>query len=322
MKRWILLLFVCLGVFVWAPTSSAHALDDAKLRLEEVEANTFVLDFEAGSPSLHRELETPVVLPPGCKMDGAFVRCGALGLAGTLRFPWLRGTTTRLFVELSYLDGSRELALSTSSHPELTVYPERGAGLFGQLKVATDYLVLGVEHILGGIDHLFFVIALSILVQRRKTLLVAVTAFTVAHSLTLALTALGWARVPTASVEALIALSVVLMCAEGLKRHQSSSWLKRLPWLSALLFGLLHGLGFASALLEIGLPKNYVPISLLSFNLGVEAGQLGVIALFELARTLNRRWPIAPRWVSGLTLYLMGSWAAFWTIERVLSVVL
>src|SRR5262245_29938815 len=160
---------------------------------------------------------------------------------GTIQFPWLEGTTTRLMVEIDWLGGARQLRIATASARTLAVYG--GAGGVGSLKpVVADYTRLGVEHILTGFDHLLFVVALTLLVRRRRPLVITITAFTVAHSLTLAATVLGLVTVPTAPVEAAIALSIVLVCAACLEpTADAESLTRRAPWLIAFAFGLLHG---------------------------------------------------------------------------------
>ena len=140
-----------------------------------------------------------------------------------------------------------------------------------------------------GFDHLLFVVALTLLVRKRRPLVITITAFTVAHSLTLAGTVLGLIAVPAAPVEAAIALSIVLVCGECLRPMDADSLARRAPWLIAFAFGLLHGLGFASALMEIGLPEQHIPAALACFNLGVELGQLVVIAVVLGIRALATR---------------------------------
>ena len=182
-------------------------------------------------------------------------------------------------IEIEWLNGARLLRIVTPSAPRLTVYgPPVGGGLALSLvkPIAADYTALGVEHILTGFDHLLFVIALTFLVPLGRPLLATVTAFTVAHSLSLAATVFGLVTLPAPPVEASIALSIVLVCAECLRPGESLT--RRAPWLVAFAFGLLHGLGFASALLAIGLPEAHVPLALLFFNVGVELGQLLTIA--------------------------------------------
>jgi hypothetical protein len=156
-----------------------------------------------------------------------------------------------------------------------------------------------------------------LLVRERKALLVAITAFTVAHSLTLAATVLGWLILPSAAVETTIALSIVLACAECLR--PSDSLMRRAPWLVTFAFGLLHGMGFASALLEAGLPERHLPWALLFFNVGVELGQLAAIAAFLAAGWLFLRIERRPAWALRAIVYAMGCTAAYWSLDRAVS---
>ena len=184
-------------------------------------------------------------------------------------------------------------------------------------EVASTYSLLGIEHILLGFDHLLFVLALLLLVPNMRMLLWTITAFTVAHSLTLAAATLGWADVPQQPVEAVIALSILFVAMEIVHWKQGHPGItRRWPWLVAFTFGLLHGFGFAGALNEIGLPEHAIPLALLFFNLGVEAGQLMFIAAVMLAWALLKRisWP---DWVWRVPVYSIGALAAFWTIERI-----
>jgi hydrogenase/urease accessory protein HupE len=201
----------------------------------------------------------------------------------------------------------------TPAAPAITLAAKASAG-----QVWRTYGVLGVEHILTGWDHLLFVIALVLLVRRGWAVARAVTAFTVAHSLTLAGTTLGLVGLPQAPVEALIALSIVFVAAEIVRG--SSGLALRYPWAVAFGFGLVHGFGFAGALREIGLPDGEVPAALLAFNLGVEAGQLAVVlavlgALSALARVAPRA--LAP--VLRGSAYAIGATASYWLIERLVA---
>ena len=185
--------------------------------------------------------------------------------------------------------------------------------------MAATYAGQGVRHILFGADHLLFVLGLLLIVQNRWMLLKTVTAFTVAHSLTLALATLGWVELPVVPLNAMIALSILCLGPEIVRVWRGeSSFTIRHPWLVAFAFGLLHGFGFASALTGAGLPREALPLALVSFNVGVELGQLGFIALvLPLERTLRAldvRWP---RWAPLLPGYVVGSLGAFWTIQRV-----
>ena len=182
--------------------------------------------------------------------------------------------------------------------------------------------MLGVEHILLGIDHLLFVLALCLLVKGTGRLVATVTAFTVAHSLTLAGATLGFVHVPGPPVEAGIALSIVFVAAEIVHSRQGRGGLtERFPWIVAFTFGLLHGLGFASALSEVGLPQTAIPIALLFFNVGVEIGQLffiaSVFAVIALARQVTQRiGATKPAWTWRVSAYAIGSVSAFWVIQR------
>ena len=187
-------------------------------------------------------------------------------------------------------------------------------------QVVRTYLILGVTHILGGWDHLLFVIALVLLVARPWPVVKAATAFTLAHSLTLAAVTLGFAGLPQRPVEAIIALSIVFLAIELARGSGAETLTRRLPWLVAFAFGLFHGFGFAGALREIGMPEGEVPAALVSFNLGVEAGQLAVIATILVIRALaNRiapgREPLLVRAAS----YAIGIMGGYWLIDRLIA---
>jgi hypothetical protein len=201
-------------------------------------------------------------------------------------------------------------------------------GTAGPAAVIRTYFKLGVEHILLGFDHLLFVLALLFLVEGWRRLLATVTAFTIAHSLTLAAATFGWVQVPQAPVEAVIALSIMFVAVEILHRHQGKAGIAtRKPWIVAFVFGLLHGLGFAGALREVGLPHDAIPLALAFFNVGVEAGQLLFVAIVFLlfwliTRLMGTRGATAERSASpGRAIaqpasYMIGTLAAFWLIQR------
>lgn len=308
--------FVGLGL-CWARPSRAHPLDTASLLLRELEPGSFMVRFQAGSSALQRQLGAPAVFPAPCRLDGPRLECGAAGLAGAIEFPWLDGTLTQVMVDIGWRDGSRLLRLVSASAPALTVYGGAEPGLRGLMPIVADYTWLGVEHIWAGFDHLCFVLALTLLVQRRGQLVATITAFTLAHSLTLGATALGAIELPIAPVEVMIALSIVLVCVECLRPEASLT--RRAPWLVAFAFGLLHGMGFASALLEIGLPERHLPSALFSFNLGVELGQLAVIGASLATGALLRRMQWRRSWQPRGLAYAIGGLAAFWVIDRVVE---
>jgi hydrogenase/urease accessory protein HupE len=199
----------------------------------------------------------------------------------------------------------------TADAPAFTV-----AAPASPLSVIASYARLGIEHIITGVDHLLFVFGLTLLVGRSHRLLWTITAFTLGHSVTLGLAVLGLINLPPASIEAGIALSIYLLAVE-LARPQQPTWLQTYPWLMAGLFGLLHGLGFAGALAEIGLPEGDIPLALFAFNLGIELGQLAFIAGVVVLWTFLARWHVPwPQMVRLVPAYVMGSLAAFWCFDR------
>jgi hydrogenase/urease accessory protein HupE len=231
-----------------------------------------------------------------------------------LRIAGLETTMTDTLVRISFLDGSTWVERLTPGQPE-SLIPTRPSAW----EVAATYLTLGVEHILAGIDHLLFVLALLLLTSGTWRLVKTVTAFTVAHSITLGLATLGIVHMPSKPIEALIALSIVFVAAEIVQLRRGRTGLAaRMPWIVAFAFGLLHGFGFAGALSETGLPDGHIPVALLFFNLGVEAGQLlfvaGVLALVAAARRIRIAWP---RWAELAPPYAIGSLAMLWVIQRV-----
>lgn len=238
-------------------------------------------------------------------LDGAVV-----GLSG------MESSFTDALVRIAPLGRPVQAERLTPERPRVTVttQPDRW-------QVARTYLALGVEHILTGFDHLLFVVALVLLLMRPWTVIKAATAFTIAHSLTLVGTTMGLFGLVQAPVEALIALSIVFLAVEIVKQVDGAPRLsERLPWLIAFAFGLLHGFGFAGALREIGLPEGEVPMALLTFNLGVEIGQLLIIAGVLAVITLLRR--LAPALLRPAMLgasYAIGTVASFWFIERLMG---
>jgi hydrogenase/urease accessory protein HupE len=311
--RWwapLLVLVAC----ALAPPAEAHSVDSATLTLTEVAAGKFTVDWQTTARTL-QHLPEPAKYPTSCSKKGPLLECGPLGLTGTLEFPWLERSESRVIVLVDWLDGTRLLRVVNGRSPSVTVYGIPESARLGFLKpIALDYTWLGVEHIVLGFDHLMFVLAVTLLVRGRKALLLAITAFTLAHSVTLAATVLGILALPPAPVETTIALSIVLACAECLRPADSLA--HRMPWLVTFAFGLLHGMGFASALLETGLPEKHVASALLFFNVGVELGQLAAIAVFLAAGWLFARIEKRPAWARRAFVYAMGTTAAYWSLER------
>jgi hydrogenase/urease accessory protein HupE len=232
----------------------------------------------------------------------------------SLHVDGLAATMTDALVRIEFADGTTWVARLTPRTPELTIPERQGSGA-----VAATYLGLGVEHILLGIDHLLFVLALLLITQGAKRLVLTITAFTVAHSITLVLATLGFVQMPSSPVEAVIALSIVFVAAEVVHARGGIKGLTaRAPWIVAFIFGLLHGFGFAGALAEIGLPQGQIPLALFFFNVGVEAGQLLFVAAVLAVMTLWRRARLTlPDWAGLVPPYAIGSIAMFWVIERI-----
>ena len=286
------------------------------------------LALEARLPAACRELSTPRHWEhvAGATVERFTVDCGAAGLeGGEVAIGGLALTLTDVLLRVEWADGSQVSTLLRPEAPSARV--ARGAASSAP---AAAFLRLGVEHILLGVDHLLFVLCLLLLVDGTRRLLLTITAFTVAHSVTLALATLGVVRVPSRPVEATIALSIVFLAVE-LVRHRragrcrgEASLTARRPWLVAFAFGLLHGLGFAGALFEIGLPEGDIPLALFLFNVGVEAGQVAFVAVvlgtLAAVRIVARHAGAAlarPRWTALVPAYAIGCVAAAWLLERV-----
>ncbi|MFT7090863.1 MAG: hypothetical protein ACJAYE_001741 [Candidatus Azotimanducaceae bacterium] len=338
-------LLALLVLVLFSGYSLAHKLAPSLLAIQETTSNQFELQWKTPRtlPTQERiELHLPnhcadlserqpVPDPVGIVFEWR-VDCGDQGLVGSVvRVSGLAGNQSAAVVKIDLLDGRAYRQLLNGSQPEFLVPErvERGA-------VIRDYAQLGAEHILGGIDHLFFVWALMLMLSRRK-LLIAITAFTLGHSVTLALAALEFVSVPQALTEFFIALSIFVLAAEMAKNKMNQNTLdnpvgliqKHAFWV-CVAFGLLHGLGFAGALRDIGLPQEEVLTALLMFNVGVEIGQLlflGIViaigaAISRAMAVISRSgFPvIAPeRWL-WLPIYLIGSGSAYWCIERTLGV--
>lgn len=307
------LLLTWLGLF--ASAAFSHEMSMAEMEVREVAPGDFIWQWTAsGSRPASSEL-TPV-WPEVCSVEPNALRCGDAGLRGTMRMDGVGERYSAAMVRVFWLDGQSRVFTLTASQPDVQLYgsaeDRRGIG-----EIASAYVVLGVEHILAGFDHLLFVIALLFLVGFNRRLLLTITAFTVAHSLTLALSALGWLTLRSPPVEASIALSIMLIAGEAL--HKQDTLSRRWPALVAFLFGLVHGLGFAGALADIGLPQHHLSIALLTFNVGVEIGQLLVIGFAYIVYWAFAAWPKAAL-ARAPALYAVGAIAAYWSIDRVLGI--
>lgn len=310
-------------VLLGTPTPArAHDFRPLLLQLDEVDGGRFELRMlvpatSSAGPIAEGQLR-PLV-PEPCTLTwrspiSGRLECDAPGLVGALGVEGLDVHPVDVVIEIRYLDGTRVSAVLAPDDPPLLL---GGPDPRAPAELLRDYVELGIEHILLGFDHLLFVLALVLLVRSRSTLLWTVTAFTLAHSITLACATLGLLALPSPPVEAGIALSIVLLAHElALPEGERDTLTWRAPWLVAFAFGLLHGFGFAGALAEVGLPSDHVPLALLAFNVGVELGQLGVVLLALLVLAGLRRAHVGGRM---LVVYAIGSLAAAWLIDRVLG---
>lgn len=297
--------------------ATAHEMSMAELDMREVSKGEFTWFWGPGSSGARAvSADLTPAWPPGCVAQEQSLRCAPPGLAGTLAVKGVGKAYSAAMVRIHWLDGQSRVYTITASQPTVQLYgaadDARGAG-----EVVAAYTVLGIEHILSGYDHLLFVLALLFLVGFRRRLIGVISAFTAAHSLTLASSALGLFALRSAPVEAAIALSILLVAAESLGTRQTLA--RRWPAMVSFLFGLVHGLGFAGALKEIGLPESHLPLALLTFNVGVELGQLAVVLLaWLLTRWLSRHaWFARSR---KPLLYAIGITAGYWSWLRLAAI--
>ncbi len=309
--------------------AAAHEVRPAYLELSEIGDGVFRVLWKVPTQG---EMGLPLVpsFPAGCAptSEGNIVRtasfvaerwtmlCSEGVIGGKIGIENLEITLTDVLVRLDFLDSGAQTARLRPNSPTFVVPAEPSL-----LEVAHSYLLLGIEHILFGIDHLLFVFALLMIVEGKRKLIYTVTAFTVSHSITLALATLGLVHVPGAPVEAVIALSILFLATEIVHGRRGRPTLTHSrPWLVAFAFGLLHGFGFAGALSEVGLPESAIPVALLLFNVGVEVGQVlfiaAALATWGLVMRLPVRWP-ENAWA--VPTYGIGIVAAYWTIERIVA---
>ncbi len=264
------------------------------------------------------------ILPAHCAREGVEIDCGTRGLVGEIGFDAVgEGQAAALFM-IRGIDGTVQVHTVTPASPTAFVSPSFDAESWeGRAQILLAYLQIGIEHILLGVDHLLFVLGLIWIATGRWMLLKTITAFTVAHSITLGAVTFGWVGVSEPFVNALIALSIVFIGVEVIHARQGRSTLTlRHPWAVSFGFGLLHGFGFATALVALGLPDQAVPLALLAFNLGVEIGQIAfVFAVMALAWAYREMRVTWPDWTQVAPAYAIGGLAAYWTIERVILLV-
>jgi hydrogenase/urease accessory protein HupE len=264
-------------------------------------------DWQAVSEPTVRQLPDSALHRQIVEVEGGSIN------GSVVRFAGLEATITDVYVRTTRLDGSQVSQVVRPTQPFAELRGERPWH-----ESSREYLVLGFNHILMGIDHLLFVLGLLIIVQGRRMLIKTITAFTVAHSITLAIATLGYATVPGPPLNAAIALSILFLGPEIVRvwRGQTSFTIRH-PWVVAFGFGLLHGFGFASGLSTVGMPNAEIPLALLMFNIGVEIGQIAFVVVMLLIhrglQVLHFRWP---RWVDFAPGYAIGSLGAMWTIQR------
>jgi len=308
--------------------AGAHPLSPALLQLDEHPGGMVDVVWKTSilkAPGTHVRPVLPEACPPVSRVSATeaadsitnrwTIDCGAEGLVGReIAVDDLAAARIDVLVRLSLADGRTMNFVLRAGEPSIVV-PERPR----PLGVAASYARLGITHILSGPDHLLFVFGLILLVGNLSMLAKTVTAFTVGHSMTLSLAVLGLVSYPTRLIEALIALSVFVLAVElSRKPTAEPTLMRRVPWLIPGCFGLLHGLGFAGALSAVGLPAGEIPLALLSFNVGIEIGQLAFVAVVYASRAaLGSAIASMPSPVRRVPLYVMGSLAAFWCIQRV-----
>jgi len=320
-----------LALLLAAAPAAADVFKPAYLQLRQTGPETYAVLWKLPALDEATTVGVAPVFPRGTSELGerqatfssgsAAVRWNARvsgGIEGkAIRFEGLEDRGLDVLVRLERSDGSSQVEQVLPGRAEVEFRPSPGP-----LEVAQTYLTIGIQHILQGIDHLLFVAGLVMLVRGRRRLFWTITAFTIAHSITLAMATLGVVNVPGPPVEAAIALSIVFVALEILRRQAGHpSLASEEPWLIGFSFGLLHGLGFAGALAEVGLPHNSIPLALLFFNVGVEVGQLLFVAALLVLAAGIRRVPRAlePRWAVTVPAYAIGGTASYWLFERLAS---
>ncbi len=308
-------------------TSQAHGLTPALLSLRETGAGRFEVTWKSATLRLPGTNLQPA-LPARCRQTSSAavsedservtlqwtVDCGPGGLAGeSIGVDDLATAKIDALLRIEWADHTTTQTVLSAHAPSFTVPAQPS-----RLDVVRGYATLGIEHILTGPDHLLFVVGLLLLVSASRLLLQTITAFTLGHSITLSLAALHLAQVPSRPVEVLIALSVLILAVELARDPGRGTLLRRFPWAMALAFGLLHGFGFAGALAEAGLPAGDIPLALVSFNGGIEIGQLAFVGAVLAASTLCARWlPTSAAHATRPAVYAMGVLSAFWCFERI-----
>lgn len=316
---------VMLVGLAWAHTAWPHQFAPALLELKETQADRVEVLWKQPAMRVQGSRLQPV-LPVDCEGVGKphvsqvgtavqatwQIECAG-GLAGrSLGVEGISTSRADVLLRVALANGTVISQVLTAAEPSYQIDAQPG-----RANVLHDYFVLGVEHILSGWDHLAFVLGLVLLVGPGRNLIWTITAFTLGHSVTLVAATLGLIAVPQAAVEAFIALSIYVLAIEIFRQRAGKKGLLiRLPWLAAATFGLLHGLGFAGALSEAGLPAGEIPAALFAFNIGIETGQLAFVLVLWIGMLLLRRAPTLPAWVTQMPAYVVGTLGIFWFLER------
>jgi hydrogenase/urease accessory protein HupE len=312
-------------LLVFAGGAFAHKLAPSLLALHEQGDGRFAVTWKTP-----RFSSTPVPLEPqlpascvdegprsweyegtGVRVDWT-VRCSEALAGKELRVGGLAENQSSALIRIEWSDGVVTQGMLNAEQPLFRIAARQSTA-----EVVRDYVRMGIGHILGGIDHLLFVLGLLLLVDGWRRLVWTITAFTVGHSATLALAALGFLRYPVDLVEFAIAFSIFVVAVELTREKTDEHWLRHRPWLAAGGFGLLHGMGFAGALLDVGLPAHDIPLALFTFNVGIEIGQLLFVAAVLAFEWAWRRAPVPRwRWLEWVPVYLIGCASAYWCFER------
>lgn len=313
-RIWLWLLFICLVV----PVGYVHGHETAiaVLSLHELDAGQFMVRWSP-TQGINSLEDLKPRFPDQCQLKPPLLDCRDGGLVGTVGFDGLSASRAAV-IHMTWRDGSKRTYTLTGAQPEVIFAGDSRSDARGKLQIARAYLAIGIEHILLGVDHLLFVLGLVWIVGSAWMLVKTITAFTVAHSLTLAAATFGWVGVPERAVNAIIALSIVFVGVEVIKGQRGEGGLTvRCPWLVAFAFGLLHGFGFANALTQLGLPPANLPLALLFFNVGVEVGQIAFVLLVLALQRCHQRLQVhLPPWSQPVPAYAIGSIAMFWFIHR------
>lgn len=319
------LLFGMLLLLTIPTSATAHEDHPGVLALEELSGGSFQVRWSPPRVLQSISADQALRFPSHCqKTQGFGLECGERGLLGPIEIRPIEGGPSRIHLSIEWKGGARTVHVLRPGHPKMIYGAPERAPASAWWTIGRDYVWIGVEHILEGIDHLLFVLGLLLIVGFRSRLVGTVTAFTLSHSVALAGSVLGAWSLPSRPVEVTIALSIVLLAVEAARPPLGITHEK--PWVPAFAFGLLHGLGFAGALSEVGLPPHHTSWALFSFNLGVELGQLAFLAVLGLLFVALRHLKAAarPRLASAsrrAVIYAMGGYAAYLSLDRFAQII-